>query len=173
MNLANEHKAIIAALDNYRHLLDQIPDEQFNVTPPLGGWSYAEVYSHIMQVSLASYVAAERCCNKTGVSTAKGLNWTGAMVFLLGRFPGKRKTPETVANLTKNITKEEARNLIIKMRKRLDDIWPTVYNAPNDYKISHPSLGMLNAKQWLKFIRIHLQHHVKQLNRIKNSFPQG
>jgi uncharacterized linocin/CFP29 family protein len=26
---------------------------------------------------------------------------------------------------------------------------------------------MLNAQQWFKFIRIHLQHHIKQLDRIK------
>lgn len=172
MNLANEHKAIIAALDNYRNLLNQIPDEQFNVTPPIGGWTYAEVYSHIMQASFGSSVAAERCCNKTGVNTRKGLNWKGLLVFLLGRFPGRRKTPEQVANLTKNITKEEARNLIIKMRKRLDDVWPLMYNAPADYKINHPGLGMLNARQWLKFTRIHLEHHLKQLNRIGKSFPQ-
>jgi uncharacterized linocin/CFP29 family protein len=29
---------------------------------------------------------------------------------------------------------------------------------------------MLNAKQWFKFIRIHLEHHLKQLRRIKNKF---
>jgi glycosyltransferase involved in cell wall biosynthesis len=32
--------------------------------------------------------------------------------------------------------------------------------------------GYLNAKQWLRFIEIHLNHHLKQLNRIENSFLQ-
>lgn len=32
---------------------------------------------------------------------------------------------------------------------------------------------MLNAPQWFKFIRVHLQHHLKQLERIKNNFAKG
>ncbi|MVN92530.1 DinB family protein [Mucilaginibacter aquatilis] len=171
MNLATEHKALIAALDDYRQLIDTIPDEQFNQTPPGGGWSFAEVYSHIMQANLGSTVAAEKCCRKTGVHTGKGLNLKGMLFFLLGQFPpGKRKAPAVIENLTKNITKEEARNLIIKMRKRIDDVWPLIQHSSNEFKISHPGLGMLNARQWFKFSRIHLQHHLKQLNRISKKF---
>lgn len=172
MNLAAEHKAIIAALDEYRQQLDEIPDEQFDQTPAIGGWSFAEVYSHIMQASLGSTIAAEKCCRKTGVTTTKGLNLKGMIVFMLGQFPpGKRQAPPAVAALTKKISKEGARNLIIKVRKRVDDVLEVIHHAPGNSKISHPGLGMLNAAQWLKFIRMHLQHHIKQLNRIKKSFP--
>jgi hypothetical protein len=172
MNLATEYKAINAALDAYRQQLDEIPDEDFGQTPSIGGWSYAEVYSHIMQASLGSSVAAEKCCRKTGITTTKGLNWKGHLVFMLGQFPpGKRQAPAAVTALTKNITKEEARNLIIKVRKRVDEMFPLIHQAPGSCKISHPGLGMLNAAQWTKFIRMHLQHHIKQLSRIKKSFP--
>lgn len=173
MSLAAEHKAINAALDNYRQWLDEIPDEDFARTPTIGGWSYAEVYSHILQASLGSSIAAEKCCRKTGVTTSKGLNWKGMLVFLMGRFPpGKKTAPPAVAGLTKKIDKEEARNLIIRLRKRVEEIFPLTTHAPDDNRISHPGLGMLNAGQWLKFLRIHLQHHIHQLNRIKKSFPQ-
>ncbi|WP_345954877.1 DinB family protein [Mucilaginibacter sp. PAMB04168] len=173
MKLAAELKAINAALDTYRQQLDEIPDDVFAETPAIGGWSFAEVYSHIMQASLGSSVAAEKCCNKTGSTTTEGLNWKGMLVFLLGRFPpGKRKAPPAVAELTKNITKEEARNLIIKVRKRLESVVPLTQHAPDNNKISHPGLGMLNAGQWIKFLRIHLEHHLAQLSRIRKSFPQ-
>ncbi len=43
MNIAKEQKAIEAILDKYKEQLDAIPDELFTVTPPHGGWSYAEV----------------------------------------------------------------------------------------------------------------------------------
>ncbi|WP_158828715.1 DinB family protein [Mucilaginibacter lacusdianchii] len=173
MSPAAEHKAINTALDVYRQRLDEISEDQFTETPPDGGWSYAEVYSHILQADLGSSIAAEKCCNKTGVCTDKGLNWKGRMVFLLGSIPpGKRQAPPEVARLTKKISKEEARNLIVRLRKRVDEIMPLVSHAPSNYKISHPGLGMLNAGQWMKFLRMHTQHHIKQLDRIKKSFPQ-
>ena len=174
MNVNNEHKAITDALDTYRHWLDEIPEEQFGQTPPIGGWSYAEVYSHILQASLGSSVAAEKCCRKTGVTTSKGLNLKGMFVFLMGSFPpGKRQAPPAVAALTKKIDKEEARNLIVRLRKRVEELAALMHHGGNnDNKISHPGLGMLNGPQWFKFLRIHLQHHIKQLKRIQNSFPQ-
>jgi len=173
MNIAEEHQKINAALDEYRHWLDEIPDEEFTETPPIGGWSYAEVYSHIMQANLGSSIAAEKCCRKTGVITNKGMNWKGKLVFLLGSFPpGKRKAPASLDAITKKISKEDARNLIIKLRKRVDEIVHLAAHAPTDSKIAHPGLGMLTAPQWLKFIRIHTRHHLKQLNNIQKSFPQ-
>jgi hypothetical protein len=172
MNIAEEHQKINVALDEYRHRLDEIPDEEFTETPSIGGWSYAEVYSHIMQANLGSTIAAEKCCRKTGVITSKGMNWKGKLVFLLGSFPpGKRKSPAALDAITKKISKEEARNLIIKLRKRVDEIVHLAAHAPADSKIAHPGLGMLTAPQWLKFIGIHTQHHLKQLNNIQKSFP--
>lgn len=172
MSVATEHKAINDALDNYRQQLNDIPDEQFTETPSMGGWSYAEVYSHIMQASLASSTAAEKCCRKTGVNTGKGLNWRGRILFFLDRFPpGKRQAPAAVASLTKKISKEDARNLIVKVRKRMDEVSSLALHDGGSCKISHPGLGMLTAAQWIKFLRIHLQHHLKQLDRIKKSFP--
>lgn len=172
MNIAKEHQNINAALDEYRHWLDEIPDEEFTETPPIGGWSYAEVYSHIMQANLGSTIAAEKCCRKTGVTTSKGLNLKGMIVFMLGQFPpGKRKSPAALDAITKKISKEDARNLIVKLRKRVDEIVQLAGHAPNDSKIAHPGLGMLTADQWIKFIRIHTRHHLKQLNSIQKSFP--
>ena len=173
MNPQAERQKIDQALDLYRKQLDTIPDEQFDVTPVIGGWSYAEVYCHILQANLGSSIAIEKCCRKTAEATSKGPNWLGRLMILIGRFPPvKVKAPPSQAAKVVLITKEEARNQLIKLRKRLDEVVPLVKVAPKHYKIKHPSLGMFNAAQWLKFIRIHSLHHLKQLKRIKNSFPQ-
>ena len=172
MSLAKEYKLVNAALDNYRAQLDTIPDDEFDVTPANGGWSYAEVYSHIMQATLLSFIAIDRCTigNKP---TKDGLNFWGRYVMLLQRFPPvKVKVPEKASSkmpVTK-ISKEEAKNLIVKCRKRVEDAFPTIHNVPLKNRSKHPRLGMLNAAQWLKFIRIHLQHHLKQLKRIDKNF---
>ncbi|MDB5140673.1 MAG: DinB superfamily protein [Mucilaginibacter sp.] len=167
MNIAKEGRLIAAALDNYRERLDLISEDLFTETPPGGGWSYAEVYSHILQATMASFTAMERCSN-----SPKGINFLGWIVMFLGRFPVKIKQPAKVAERMPavKISKEEAKNLIIKCRKRVDDTLPLIKGASAVSRYKHPRLGLLNAAQWFKFIRIHLQHHLKQLDRIKKSF---
>jgi hypothetical protein len=173
MNIARERKAIDAALDNYRAQLDTIPDELFTVPPPGGGWSYAEVYSHILQATLASSIGLERSAHNNCLPTKKGLTFLGRLMMFTGRFPPvKVKVPEIVTAKmpATKISKEDAKNLLIKCRKRIDETTPLLKNSSPGSRYKHPRLGMLNAEQWFKFIRIHAQHHLKQLSRIKKKF---
>jgi hypothetical protein len=168
LKINQERKRIEEALNQYRSLLDIIPDGQFALTPPKGGWSYAEVYSHILQADFSSLIASEKCARKTGTLTSKGTNLFGKFVLITGIFP-RVKTDGEFPIVAKRIDKEEARNLLIRVRGRLDCVVDLLYKAPKDYKIKHPRLGMLNAEQWLKFTRIHTEHHLKQLERIRKS----
>src|SRR5437588_8796607 len=101
MTIEAERRAIEEALDTYRNRLDTIPDEVFNVTPPGGGWSYAEVYSHILQANLSSSIVLEKCTLNTCKPTSKGRSLIGFFVLISGRFPPVRvKVPETIASKT-------------------------------------------------------------------------
>jgi hypothetical protein len=174
MSIAADKKTIENTLLVYRQKLDEIPDEVFNTTPPGGGWSYAEVYSHIMQASIGSLVAVQKCSNGTGKTDTRRTGWLARLVLFAGIFPGVRfKAPASIANMVANISKEDARNLIIKVKKRLDEVVPDVAAAPQFCKIKHPRFGMLNAKQWLRFIGIHLEHHIRQLRRIDKKFAKS
>src|ERR1700761_850605 len=121
MNIQKERKAAEALLDYYREQLDIIPDELFDKTPPKGGWSFAEVYSHVLQAARMSLVNADRCMNNTCEPTKKGLSIPGRVVMTLGRMPFRVKQPKVLAQKMPalKITKEDARNLLIKTRKRI------------------------------------------------------
>lgn len=173
MNLTKERKAIDIALDDYRARLEAIPDELFTETPPGGGWSFAEVYSHILKATLGSTIALERCSHNNGQPTTKGMTLIGHYLMLTGSFPPvKLKMSEELAAKmpAEKISKEEAKNLLVKCRKRIDDTSPLVKGSLPGSRSKHNRLGMLNASQWYKFIRVHLYHHIKQLNRIENKF---
>jgi DinB superfamily len=174
MSTAKERRYINAALDSYREKLDTIPDEQFAETPPGGGWSYAEVYSHILQATLGSSIALERCTHGSCRPTKAGVTWQGRILLLFGRFP-KMAAPAVVNEKmpADKITKEDAKNLIIKCRKRVEATAPLIDASSAASRYKHPRLGMLNARQWFRFIRIHLEHHLKQLERIKNKLSQA
>jgi hypothetical protein len=174
MTIEAQRRAIDTALDVYRSRLDTIPDEQFDLTPPDGSWSYAEVYSHILQATLGSGMALEKCTLSICTPTSKGLNLVGFYVLTFNRFPPvKVKVPEVVTarNPVRKISKEEARNLIVKCRKRISEVAPLIHDSSANKRIKHPRLGMLNAAQWFKFILIHLDHHIKQLDRVEKKLP--
>jgi|SRR5581483_5554128 len=174
MTIEQQHRAIEAALDEYRNRLDCIPDVQFDLTPPDGGWSSAEVYSHILQATIGASIALEKCTMGSCVPTNKGRSLIGLFVLALGRFPGRVKAPAAVMerNPVKKLSKEEARNLIVKCRKRIDAVAKLVFGSRSQNRVKHPRMGMLNAREWLKFILIHLKHHLKQLDRIEKKFPK-
>lgn len=173
MTITENRQAIEAAFDVYRTRLDTIPDELFAETPPGGGWSYAEVYSHILQADLGSTIAMERCVNGTCNPTTSGINWLGRFVLFFRSFPPvKIKVPEKLASKMPalKLTKEEARNLLVKCRKRVDEVAQAVTDDQPKNRYKHPRMGNLNAGQWLKFILVHTNHHIKQLNRIDKKF---
>ena len=171
MSIASDKKALEESLAAYRKKLDEIPDEQFNQTPPGGGWSYGQVYCHILQANLGSFTAIEKCINGTGQIDNKRLGILASLIFLTGRFPPIRiKAPKSIAAMVTNMDKEEARNNIIKVKKRIDQLIGAISKSSSFIKVKHPRLGMLNAKQWLRFINIHTRHHLKQLERINKKF---
>lgn len=169
MSIGKELRAIETTLNVYREQLDIIPDELFAETPPGGGWSSAEVYSHVMQCILNSAIAIERCAHGNCPPTTKGLSMEGRFLMLFGSFPPVPIKMLDIMNVEK-ISKEDARNLIIKCRKRIETVAPLIAKASPNVRYKHPRLGMLNARQWLKFTRVHLPHHLKQLERNKRKF---
>jgi hypothetical protein len=176
MTIEAARRAIDAELAVYRNRLDTIPDEQFDLSPKGGGWSYAEVYSHILQATLSSAIAIQKCSGTTLAPTSRGRTLLGLLVLTSNRFPPVRvKVPDSVnARMpAKKISKEDARNLIIKCRQRVNEVAPLIADSSARRRINHPRFGMLNARQWFKFIGIHLNHHIKQLNRIEKKFRLG
>lgn len=167
MSVAALQKSINNLTARYKKYLDLVSEDDFQRTPPHGGWSYSEVYSHIFQSNLASLIAMEKCILQTGIKSDARIHWKVWLLFFLGKFPpGKIKAPEKIEAMVKKITREEARNMIIKFSHRFDQIAPNVRKAPENCKVKHPRLGLLTAGQWLKFIKIHSEHHVRQLERI-------
>ena len=128
MNIGETRKKIEEVLSVFRNRLDTIPDDLFTVTPPGGGWSYAEVYSHILQADLGGMMALETCI-KNGRPTSAGRSTLGLLVFLFDRLPPwKTKVPEKLeARIpATKISKEEARNMLIKCRQRINELTPII-----------------------------------------------
>jgi hypothetical protein len=154
----------------YKQKLAQIPDENFEQSPRIGGWSYSEVYNHIFDLSVLSLNELNKCLSGQGQN--KKTHWITRLILFFGRFPPamKLKVPKKLASRVTKITKEEASDMINKFLVQMQPLGKTLEQANLLIKTPHPRLGFLNATQWLRFIEIHLKHHLKQLNRIDKSF---
>lgn len=169
MSIKSQYNSLSRAAEDYEKLLQGISEEVFTQSPLGGGWSYSETFSHIFQSNLASLIAIEKCFLGTGIINRNRTHWRVWAILFFGRFPpGKLKAPERIASMVKLISREEAANLIVKFRSRLADVQTKVLKADPHQKIKHPRLGLLNARQWLRFIEVHTVHHTHQLRRIKS-----
>jgi hypothetical protein len=169
MNTEKTYQSIIKIVSNYSAQLAMVDEHIFQAKPPIGGWSLSEVYSHIFDSSLLSLMAIEKCTQ--GLGEQKKTLFVAKLLLLIGRFP-LAKAPSKIADRVKKITPIDAQQLITDFELQLSKNYSSISKAEATHKIKHPRLGYLNAKQWLRFIEIHLNHHLHQLHRINKSFKK-
>jgi hypothetical protein len=167
MKVPRTLQAIENTLDQYELFLNGLTDAEFQESPAEGVWSYSEVYSHIIYTDIAGLIALERCLDTNKCSYGP-ISWQGWLILLTGKFPPRLKAPEKIAAKVQKISMEEAREGLKRLREKLREIAPMANNAPDAQKIKHIRLGLLNARQWLRFIEIHSSHHLRQLSRIES-----
>ncbi|MDN3587320.1 DinB family protein [Pedobacter aquatilis] len=173
MNSAKIKVSIQQVVDAYKTKLSSYKDDNFETTPPINGWSYSEVFCHIFDSSILSTITLENAANGNGEN--KPTHFIVKLILLFGSLPPAKKyeVPKRLASRVKKISKTEALDFILEFEKALENVYPLVAGASKTMKTKHPRLGYLNAKQWLRFIEIHLKHHLKQLIRIEQSFQQS
>jgi hypothetical protein len=170
MGTIKEFYSLQRVIAAYRNKLQTLPESQFAQTPSIGGWSASEVYDHIFDASLLSLKALNECLEGRGAN--RSTPFVSKMILFFGAFPpGIRfKTPKILEGRVKVITKAEAADLIREVSEELEATRVKITGANPNVKSKHPRLGYLNANQWLRFIGIHLRHHLKQLKRVEKNF---
>jgi hypothetical protein len=170
MQNAKVFSSIHNLTEAYRTKLNTYSDAAFQLTPPIGGWSYSEVYSHIFDSSILSLQAMDKCLD--GIGKNHPTAFVVQLILFFGFLPPgvKYKVPKALESRVKVISRTEARDMIQNFAQHLELDYKKLTRARIDIKTAHPRLGYLNANQWLRFIEIHLKHHLKQLKRIEKSF---
>ncbi|WP_316832350.1 DinB family protein [Pedobacter aquatilis] len=173
MNTSKVKRSIHQIVDAYKAKLSSYADDVFQLVPPIQGWSYSEVYSHIFDSSLLSLIALENAAKDKGEN--QPTHFAVKLILFFGALPPaqKYKVPKRLASRVKKISKTDAMDFILEFEEALEEAYPLIKDAKVTSKTKHPRLGYLNAKQWLRFIEVHLKHHIKQLVRIEKSFQQS
>lgn len=170
MTTSTVFRSIQQIIEKYKIRLEGFSEAQFTLTPPMRGWSFSEVYSHIFDSNLLSLMAIQRLARGDGEKKPTAL--AVRLILLFGMLPPGKKyeAPPRLKERVKKISTMAAHQLITDFQLQLAKTYSVLESANPDLKIEHPRLGYLNAKQWLRFIEIHFKHHLKQVERIDKSF---
>ena len=170
MGVKSDYKWIQHIVEQYQLKLQKIDDSLWHTTPPINGWSYSEVYFHIFDASMLSLL--QLISSAEGKGKVKPTAFVVKLILFAGMLPPGKKfvAPKTLTDRLKQLTKEELSLMINEFLKELSLALPKILKADLTIKTPHPKMGYLNAGHWLRFIAIHLNHHLKQLNRIEKSF---
>lgn len=168
MNIHSYSKDLNKAIQFYLDKLPSITEENFQKTPKLGEWSYSEVYQHLIAANGISLTGLEKCLDGTAKLIDRPTDWRVRLILYLGKLPpGDFKIPAILESTIKKIDKAEAERGMKHLLELLDRIMSRIHLAPINLGVKHPRMGYLNAFQWIRFMQIHTNHHIKQLKRIE------
>lgn len=167
MGLKNTYTRFMKSIEVYENRLNNYNEENFLKKKTADVWSPAEVYAHIISANRMTIKAMGKAVRKEATSDSNPLSWAARIIFFINRMPKGRKVPAVVEARTPKInSKLEAAEGLKVLKVELESIWEQRDLWPDDQKFKHPALGMMNNRHWLKFMQIHTEHHLAQLNRI-------
>jgi hypothetical protein len=163
------YKSILANAKYWISELDYYGKNQFKEKIKGEGWSIGQIYDHIVNGTYAFQLKKLNDClirengSNTGVKT-----FLGKIIFWYGSFfPFKTKgLPASAYIPDQPENPEKFKDEFYKFLKVVQKAAKEAGEAKLDYKTSHPTLGMLNAMEWLKLIEMHQRHHVMQKKRL-------
>lgn len=167
MSIAKDHKDILNLVEIYKTKLRNYPESAFQETPDTGGWSFSEVYFHIFDASILALDTIKDCINGNGQH--RPTPFIVQIILFFGALPPGKKyiAPKRLAERLRKINKSEATELVSQFLSEFAQVYIHIPEADPTIKTPHPRMGYLNAAQWLRFAKIHLSHHLKQLDRIE------
>jgi len=155
----------------------KLTHQQQNFTPAAGAWSILQVFNHLIKAETGSLTYMSKKIQ--GIDQVKKAGFqarirsAGLNLFL--RLPVKYKAPAVVIAgqeeiyFFENLTKQwdELSSEFEKFLDQLDTV------SANKLIYRHPAVGRMNIYQAMSFFYEHVEHHKKQIERIKGhpKFP--
>lgn len=136
----------------------------FAVAEKVSLWSPAQELLHIGLVIGSIVPRIEMLYEDTSAEIVRtgGPNGPGWAVLLTGRIPrGKAKAPPGMEP-SAGVSREEVRAALAKSRGQLESLAAKIPDLRKFRgRLPHLRLGNLNSIQWLRFLRIHTDHHLR------------
>jgi len=135
---------------------------------PEGGWSVAEIVEHLSIAEPGITRAIEKLLTPRSDNEGEQGEPEIFAPFSLDEQAelarGKIEAPEFLRPT--GLTLSEGLARLTESRSALTDLRPRFESADYSRRLPHPAFGPLNAAQWLAFIGMHEERHLRQIERI-------
>lgn len=160
INTEKEVRRLRASYDVARSRISDVEGLHAAV-PEVSGWSPAEHLHHAALVNTAIFERMQQWLSGELEGEEGSPNIAGRLVLWLGRLPrGRGRSPaafqpEGASGLeTLEVALRQSAEMMDTVIPDLDTLRECTGGLP------HPALGVLTAPQWLRFARIHSEHHL-------------
>lgn len=151
----------------------ELDDTLLNTSPGEGKWSIGQIVAHLLQVEQITLSYIQRKLQKEEELQQAGIkNTVKAVLLKVALNSGmKFKAPKVVAEVPDQVDLETVRAQWDDTRYKLEDLLTELPPAMLDKCLfRHPYAGMLSISQTLTFLHDHFNHHLQQINNLKQQF---
>lgn len=155
--------------------LQDIDDTVLNTPPAEGKWSIGQIMAHLLQVEQATIAYVQRKIEQQeSLHTSSLKNSINALLLKMALNSGmKFKAPAVVANVPEEVSLEQLHLQWDNTRYQLEDLLTEMPPALLDKCLfRHPYAGMMSIGQTLTFIQDHFNHHLQQIQHIRQQLEK-
>lgn len=167
-DLTREYQQIEKVKNRFLKKSENLSYEQLNRVPQDKGWSAAQVLYHCNLVETATFDMIRKNLNEERVKSDSDLKsrFRSAILVLFLRLPFlKFKAPKQVSEVPTEISYSAIKT---SFENSSSDSKELLLEIPEEFEkkyiFKHPSVGLLNIHQTLKFLNAHYFHHERQLD---------
>jgi len=159
IEVRDEYEQLRSFYDETAALLDQPDDVLFTTDAAVSGWSPAQHLHHIGVANGKSLAAALYIAHGRGEADGSP-NEIGNAVLETASMPRNTMQAPDSVRPPDDIDREALTEALARSRNKFDEVGEQLGAlAAAEGRLPHPRLGALSGPQWLRFVRIHAQHH--------------
>ncbi|HEY4651297.1 MAG TPA: DinB family protein [Pontibacter sp.] len=149
--------------------LQSIDNTQLNTPSAEGKWSIGQILAHLLQVEQVTISSIQHKLQQEELHTVSLKNKVRAVLLKLALNSGmKFKAPPAVATVPTIVSLEQIQQQWDETRYKLEDLLTELPPALLDKCLfRHPYAGMLTISQTLTFLQDHFNHHLHQIQHLK------
>ncbi|MFO8232661.1 MAG: DinB family protein [Longimonas sp.] len=169
--MSDEYSMLRGFYDAVEALLDAPQHVLFSIHETISDWSPADHLYHILRSNSKSLKAARLAATDRGPTVHEGTpNDVGTRVLEEGSFGDLEAEAPPSVRPPQDLTRSNLRTAYQKSREQFDALREHVPTLPKaEARLPHPAFGPLRASEWLRFARIHSDHHQDIVQQILNA----
>lgn len=159
INVPHEYDYLRTFYDETAALLDRPDDVLFEANAAVSGWSPAQHLYHVWIANGKSLAAALYIAKGRGEADGSP-NEVGQAVLIQASMPRNKMEAPDAVRPPGDVDRDGLAETLRRSRGKFEDVGAHLDALlAADGRLPHPRLGVLDGPQWLRFVRIHAQHH--------------